>query len=123
MPQTEALAGFAATRATLVLHLAVTRTRELMTELAPFYGEDCPVVVVHRASQPGELVLTGTVATIADDVEAAGMRQAAVIMVGAAVGAQADPRSGESHLYDPRRDRSATSSTPTASPRAPESNR
>lgn len=103
MPETESLSAFAATRATLVLHLAITRTRELMDELGPEYGADCPVVVVYRASQPDELVLRGTVATIADAVEEAGLRQAAVILVGRALG----PRpGGESHLYDAARDRS-----------------
>lgn len=104
MPETESLAAFAATRATLVLHLAVRRTRELMAELAPEYGADCPVAVVHRASQPGELVLRGTVATIADAVEDAGLTQAAVIIVGRAL----DPRpGGDSFLYDPARVRTA----------------
>lgn len=104
MPERESLARFAATRATLALHLAITRTREVMAELAGEYGADCPVVVVHRASQPDELVLRGTVGDIAGQVEAAGLRQAAVILVGRAL----DPRGGgESHLYDPRRDRSA----------------
>ena len=103
MPETESLAAFAATGATLVLHLAITRTRELMAELEPSYGADCPVVVVHRASQTDELVLRGTVAGIADAVEHAGLRQAAVILVGRAL----DPRSGgESYLYDSARDRS-----------------
>ena len=103
MPETEALSRFAATRATLALHLAITRTRELMGELEGEYGADCPVVVVHRASQPEELVLRGTVADIADEVEAAGLRQAAVILVGRAL----DPSGGgESFLYDPARDRS-----------------
>ena len=104
MPETEHLRHFAATRATLALHLAVTRTRQTMADLEGEYGADCPVVVVHRASQPQELVLTGTVADIADQVEAAGLRQAAVILVGRAL----DPRGGgESFLYDPARDRSA----------------
>lgn len=103
MPAGESLAAFAATRATLALHLAVTRTREVMAELAPAYGADCPVVVVYRATQPGELVLRGTVADIADAVEAAGLRQAAVILVGRALD-PVDP--GESYLYDARRPRS-----------------
>lgn len=104
MPRTESLAAFAATRATLVLHLAIRRTRELMAELAPEYGGDCPVAVVYRASQPGELVLPGTVATIADAVEEAGLTQAAVIIVGRAL----DPSpGGESFLYDPARTRTA----------------
>ncbi len=107
MPETESLKAFAATRATLVLHLAITRTRELMAQLAPDYGPDCPVVVVYRASQPQERVLRGTVADIADAVEQAGLRQAAVILVGRALAGTPDPEAGESHLYDPGRDRSA----------------
>ena len=106
MPATESLAAFAATRATLVLHLAITRIRELATELARDYGTDCPAVVVYRASQPEEAVLRGTLADIADRVEAAGLRQAAVILVGRALTADPDPCAGESHLYDPARDRS-----------------
>ena len=102
MPAAESLAAFAATGATLVLHLAITRTRALMAEVEPSYGADCPVVVVHRASQPDELVLRGTVATIADAVDAAGLRQAAVILVGRALEPAA---AGESYLYDPGRDR------------------
>ena len=108
MPDTENLAAFAATHATLVLHLAITAIGALMDELSPTYGQDCPVVVVYRASQPAELVLWGTIADIADKVEAAGLRQAAVILVGEALGDRADPRAGQSHLYDPQRDRSAT---------------
>ncbi|MGB3473779.1 MAG: precorrin-4 C(11)-methyltransferase [Mycobacterium sp.] len=106
MPQREALAAFAATQATLVLHLSITRVRALMAELAPEYGPDCPVAVVYRASQPEELVLRGTITDIADAVEAAGLRSAAVILVGRAVADLPDPCGGQSHLYDPARDRS-----------------
>ncbi|MCW2830543.1 MAG: precorrin-4 C(11)-methyltransferase [Aeromicrobium sp.] len=105
MPPGEQLAGFAATGSTLVLHLAITRTRLLVAELIEPYGADCPVAVVADASRPEQIVLRGTLADIADQVEAAGLRQAAVIMVGRAL----DPlvRGGESYLYDPARDRSA----------------
>jgi precorrin-4/cobalt-precorrin-4 C11-methyltransferase len=99
MPERESLAAFAATRATLALHLAIRRTRTLCTELATEYGESCPVVVVANASQPSQVVLRGTLADMADQVEAAGLRQAAVILVGEAL------RAGEfveSHLYGPR---------------------
>lgn len=108
MPETESLSAFAATRATLVLHLAITRIRTLMAVIESDYGSDCPVVVVYRASQPQELVLRGTVADIADAVEAAGLRQAAVILVGRALSGPPDPDAGESHLYDAARDRSVT---------------
>lgn len=103
MPSGETLAAFAATGATLVLHLAITRTRVLAEELAGFYGPHCPVVVVANASQPAELVLRGTLADVADQVEAAALRQAAVIMVGPALGAGVV--GAESYLYDPARDR------------------
>ncbi|KHL19402.1 precorrin-4/cobalt-precorrin-4 C11-methyltransferase [Mumia flava] len=106
MPPGETLAAYAATGATLVLHLAITRTRAIADELAAFYGSDCPVAVVFRASQAEELVLRGTLGSIADAVESAALRQAAVILVGPALGvAGSGPLVCESHLYDPARQR------------------
>ncbi|MCW2758858.1 MAG: precorrin-4 C(11)-methyltransferase [Nocardioidaceae bacterium] len=103
MPERESLAAFAATGATLVLHLAITRTREVAESLVGDYGAACPAAVVGHASQPREVVLTGTLADIADQVEAAGLRQGAVILVGPAL----DPAAvAESYLYDATRDRS-----------------
>jgi precorrin-4/cobalt-precorrin-4 C11-methyltransferase len=99
MPEAESLARLAESRATLVLHLAIRHVRRLAGELTPAYGPDCPVVVVSRASQPDELVLRGTLTDIADQVEAAGLRQAAVILVGAALAAEGFV---ESHLYGVR---------------------
>ncbi len=114
MPEGESLAAFAATGATLVLHLAITRTRELMLELEAEYGADCPAVVIHRVSQPDEQVLRGTIATIADLVEAAGLKMAAVILVGRAL----DPRpGGESFLYAAGRDRSSVAAQAPSQPR------
>src|SRR5918993_5136382 len=99
MPETESLTRLAESRATLVLHLAIRHVRRLAGELTSAYGPDCPVVVVSRASQPDELVLRGTLADIADQVELAGLRQAAVILVGAALAAEGFV---ESHLYGVR---------------------
>jgi precorrin-4/cobalt-precorrin-4 C11-methyltransferase len=104
MPEGEALANFAATGATLVLHLAIRHVRRLSDELVPHYGADCPVVVGSQVSGPHELVLRGTLADIADQVEAHGLRQAAVIIVGRALAAQ---EFVESHLYSSRRTRPA----------------
>lgn len=105
MPGTESLNAFARTRATLALHLAITRTRTLAAELAEEYGPDCPVAVVYRASQPEQLILRGTLADIADQVEAARLRQAAVVLVGRAL--ETGVSCAESHLYAPGRVRSA----------------
>ncbi|WP_405160576.1 precorrin-4 C(11)-methyltransferase [Nocardia sp. NBC_01499] len=103
MPSAESLANFASTGATLVLHLAITRIRTLATELVDDYGDDCPAAVVYRASQPDQLILRGTLADIADQVEAAGLRQAAIILVGRALSGTVS--CAQSHLYDPARAR------------------
>lgn len=102
MPDTESLAHFAKSRATLVLHLAIRRTREIMATLIGDYGQDCPVVVVANAEQPDQVVLRGTLGDIADQVEAAGLRQAAVILVGRALAARERDDFVESHLYGTR---------------------
>ncbi|SDB80565.1 precorrin-4 C11-methyltransferase [Raineyella antarctica] len=99
MPPEESLRELARTHATLVLHLAITFVRQLQEVLVPEYGEDCPVVVVSRAEQPEELILRGTLADIADQVEAHGLRQAAIIIVGWALDVEDFP---ESHLYRTR---------------------
>ncbi|WP_265447332.1 precorrin-4 C(11)-methyltransferase [Flexivirga meconopsidis] len=96
MPRGETLEAFAATGATLVLHLSIRRVREIAERLTPFYGADCPVVIGSRVTQPDELVLRGTLADIAEQTERHGLKQAAVIIVGRAV----DSRDFvESHLY------------------------
>lgn len=110
MPESEALPGLAAHRATLVLHLAIRRTRQIAEQLVPSYGDDCPVVVVADATKPSQQILRGTLADIADQVEQAGLRQAAVIMVGRAL--QAGDFT-ESHLYSQRRQQSGRNAPST----------
>lgn len=100
MPETESLAYLAETRATMIIHLAIRRIRQITEQLMPAYGPNCPVAVVANATQPNERVLRGTLATIADQVEEASLRQAAVIMVGEALHAEDFV---ESHLYGKRR--------------------
>jgi precorrin-4/cobalt-precorrin-4 C11-methyltransferase len=100
MPESESLAYLAETRATMIIHLAIRRIRQICVELLPAYGPDCPVAVVANATQPTELVLRGTLSTIADQVESAELRQAAVIMVGQALHSE---EFVESHLYGKRR--------------------
>jgi precorrin-4/cobalt-precorrin-4 C11-methyltransferase len=102
MPPGEQLAAYAATGATLVLHLAVQRLDELVPELVPHYGADCPAAVVARASRDDELVLRGTLAGIAGQVREAGVRRTAVVLVGRALAAEQFP---DSHLYSTTRPR------------------
>jgi precorrin-4/cobalt-precorrin-4 C11-methyltransferase len=98
MPAAEKLAAFAATGATLAIHLAIPVIDKIAAELTPFYGADCPVAVVVRASWPQEIVLRGTLSDIADKVAAAKAERTALVLVGRALGAE---EFRDSALYDP----------------------
>ncbi len=100
MPTGEDLATLAKARTTLVLHLAVQRIEHVVADLLPEYGPDTPVAVVARASRPDELILRGTLADIADTVQAAGVVRTAVIVVGDVLTAGQFP---DSHLYSTSR--------------------
>ncbi|MEV4756937.1 precorrin-4 C(11)-methyltransferase [Micromonospora sp. NPDC049559] len=108
MPPGEELATLGRSRATLVLHLAVQRIEQLVEELVPNYGADCPVAVVARASRDDELVLRGTLGEIAERVRSAGVVRTAVVVVGAVLTAEQFP---DSHLYSPDRCRPAPNSS------------
>ena len=64
MPAGETLAAFGATGATLAIHLAIHALPQIVAELTPLYGADCPVAIVLRASWPDERIVRGTLATI-----------------------------------------------------------
>jgi precorrin-4/cobalt-precorrin-4 C11-methyltransferase len=97
MPEREKLASFAATGATLAIHLSIHVLGSVVTELTPFYGPDCPVAIVYRASWPDERVVRGTLATIVGLFEAAPMERTALILVGPVLGARVFR---DSALYD-----------------------
>jgi len=99
MPPRETLSAYAATGATLAIHLSIHVLGEVVAELLPFYGDTCPAAVVVRASWPDEKVVRGTLGMLIDDVAAVGpVERTALILVGPALGAS-DFR--ESALYDP----------------------
>ncbi len=98
MPEGERLAAFAATKATLAIHLAIHRIDPIAEELTPFYGADCPVAVVARASWPDQRIVRGTLGDIAAKVAAERIERTALVLVGPALAAE-DFR--DSALYDP----------------------
>ena len=97
MPERERLESFAATGATLAIHLAIHRVEEIVERLLPFYGDDCPAAVAIRVSWSDERLICGTLSSIAQKVTEAGVERMAIILVGPALGS-ADFR--ESALYD-----------------------
>jgi len=86
MPESETLEAFAATRATLAVHLSIHVIGDVVRRLTPFYGADCPAAVVYRASWPEEQVIRGTLATIAAKTAETAPERTALILVGEALG-------------------------------------
>ena len=110
MPEGEKLAAFAATGATLVIHLAIHAIDKIAAELMPHYGADCPVAIVARATWPDERIVRGTLADIAAKLKAEPIERTATILVGRVLDTH-DFR--DSALYDPayrRRYRGGTTS-------------
>jgi precorrin-4/cobalt-precorrin-4 C11-methyltransferase len=97
MPPRETLAAFAATGATLVLHLSIQALARVVEELTPFYGAGCPAAVVVRASWPDERIIRATLGTLIGAVAKDPPERTALILVGPVLGAE-DFR--DSALYD-----------------------
>ena len=98
MPAGESLENFARTGTTLAIHLGIRALREIERVLTPYYGADCPVAVVYRASWPDQVILRGTLSDIHAKVRAAKLTRTALVMVGPVLG----PQHGfpDSALYD-----------------------
>ena len=94
MPAGETLANFAATGATLAIHLSIHALDRVAADLTPHYGADCPAAVVWRASWPDQRVIRAPLARIA--AEAQGIDRTALILVGPALAAEGF---AESRLY------------------------
>ena len=95
MPEREKLAAFAATGATLAIHLSVQVLDQVIADLTPHYGADCPVAVVWRASWPDQRIVRATLATLQTSIGAE-MERTALILVGRALAAEGFE---ESRLY------------------------
>jgi precorrin-4/cobalt-precorrin-4 C11-methyltransferase len=97
MPKRESLAAFAATGATLAIHLAIHALDRIVAELIPFYGADCPVAVVAEASRADEKIVRGTLGDIQAKLAADPIERTALILVGRALAAE---NFRESAVYD-----------------------
>ncbi|WP_068083622.1 precorrin-4 C(11)-methyltransferase [Polycladidibacter stylochi] len=98
MPEGEDLETLGRSGATLAIHLSVRNLGEINRQLAPLYGEDCPVIVAYRVGWPDEAFIHGTLATIQKQVKEAKITRTALIFVGHALKAGKEFR--DSALYD-----------------------
>ena len=97
MPPGETLEELGRSGATLAIHLSIRNLAYIERALTPHYGADCPVVVVYRVTWPDQMVIHGTLSTIAKKVREAKLTRTALILVGRVLDAH-DFR--ESALYD-----------------------
>ena len=96
MPEGETLEAFAATGATLAIHLSINNLTRVVRELVPILGPDCPVAVMYRASWPDQRIVRATLATVRDAMRRERITRTALILVGRAL----DPsRFEDSRLY------------------------
>jgi len=101
MPEGESLTNFAATGATLAIHLSIQNLSNVVADLTPAYGVDCPVAVVYRASWPDEQIIRATLSTIKDAMKD-DITRTAIILVGPALSGEGF---SESCLYSTHYDR------------------
>jgi precorrin-4/cobalt-precorrin-4 C11-methyltransferase len=98
MPEGEALENFAATGATLAIHLSINNLVPVVRKLIPAYGADCPAAVGYRVTWPDEEIIRGALDTIVDLVKPRRFRRTALILVGRALAADGFT---DSRLYAP----------------------
>lgn len=107
MPERENLSALAQHRATLVIHLGVTRIHKIVAELVPHYGVNCPVAVCYRTSWPDQQKICGTLEDIVAKVRQQKITRTALIVVGWVLNTDNFDDSFlydelQSHIYRPR---------------------
>ena len=114
MPEGETLTNFAATGATLAIHLSIQNIDRVVADLSPAYGAECPVAVVFRASWPDERIIRGTLGDIAGKLDD-GITRTALILVGPALAGEGFDESCLYAVDYDRRYRPQTADSPWAS--------
>jgi len=102
-PPGEDLAALAAHRCTLCIFLSITLLHKVQSELrAAGWPDDAPMLVVHKASWPGEeVIVRGTLASIKQQCRDAGIVSQAMVIASPTLGARQWPELAKSKLYDP----------------------
>lgn len=100
VPEAESLKALAAHRASMAIYLSISMIDQVAAVLQEAYGPSANCAVVYRASHPDEKVLVTTLKELAPQVEAAGIRRQAVIIVGRVLDVGKAELKHKSKLYD-----------------------
>ena len=103
MPPGEDLESLAAHKSTLCIYLSITLLHKVQDALrAAGWAEDAPILVVQKASWPGqEKIIRGTLADIKQKCQAEKIGSQAMIVASPTLGAADWPDLIRSKLYDP----------------------
>lgn len=97
LPATESLSTFAQSKATLAIHLSAKNAHQIVEELKPHYGADCPVLIAVEVSWPSEKLIRTCLENLPQVMEENNIERTAIIFVGRALDAELKI---ESALYD-----------------------
>lgn len=102
MPEGESLKELAKHHATLCIFLSITLLKKVQSELLDAnWDENSPILVVHKASWPGEeVIVRGTIKDIRERCKAAKIHSQAMIIVSPTIGARQWTTLKKSKLYD-----------------------
>ncbi|MFA5353650.1 MAG: precorrin-4 C(11)-methyltransferase, partial [Thermodesulfovibrionales bacterium] len=99
VPESEKLSSLAQHKSTMVIFLSVGMAGKVRDELLQGYPADTPVVVVEKASWPGQRVIRDVLSNLAEMVKEAGIKKTALIYVGESLRASEESMGKESKLY------------------------
>lgn len=97
MPEGENLANLGRSKATLAIHLSAKNTDQVMEDLIPHYGADCPVIIASDVTWPTEKLIKTTLAELSKSMSEHNIERTAIIFVGQALDQKLIR---ESALYD-----------------------
>ncbi len=102
MPDGESLEALAAHHCTLCLYLSITLLKKVQSSLlAAGWADNAPILVVYKASWPGEeQIIRGTLTDIRDKCKQAGINSQAMIIASPTIGSREWPELKKSKLYD-----------------------
>jgi precorrin-4/cobalt-precorrin-4 C11-methyltransferase len=104
MPPGEDLKSLALHHCTLCLFLSITLVKKIQSELIEAgWHNDAPVLIVHKATWPGEeIIVRSTIKSLYDDCRAEKINAQTMIVVSPALGARNWRELKKSKLYDRR---------------------
>lgn len=97
MPEGESLKILGASKALLAIHLSAKNADQIIEDLVPNYGEDCPVYITCDVSWPTEKLVKTKLSMLSVTLKEHGIERTAIIFVGKALDQELVRKSA---LYD-----------------------